>query len=112
MSEYIKFIERAGGCIVSKNILEGRGKLKWCVREKSVNPADNGWRFFSDIDTEEYLNNASNLTICDFNTVANIEPAIIRIYLLPVGTDLELVTQGRRKVFYDNLTGNEIKFNN
>ena len=30
-----------GGCVVSKNILEKRGRLKWCFREESVNNIDN-----------------------------------------------------------------------
>lgn len=55
MSEVVTFIPDAGGSIVSKNILSHKGKLRWCVREESVNDVDNGWRFFSDIDTEEYL---------------------------------------------------------
>ena len=33
-----------GGCIVSKNILEGKGNIKWCFREKPSNELDNGWR--------------------------------------------------------------------
>ena len=51
------------------NILSNRGKLKWCVREKSINDIDNGWRFFSDIDSEEYLINPDNMSICGFNTM-------------------------------------------
>lgn len=106
--ERIEFIKKAGGCIVSKNIISGKGKLKWMVREKSVDKADNGWRFFSDIDNEEYLNISNNLEICDFNTVANIEPAVLGIYLLPEGSDLQLVIENGKRKFYDNLTGNEI----
>ena len=37
-----------GGSVVSKNILENKGRLKWCFREKSVNEIDNGWRFLSE----------------------------------------------------------------
>ena len=44
-----------GGCVVSKNILEKRGRLKWCFREESVNNIDNGWRFLSETElTLEY----------------------------------------------------------
>lgn len=93
MSEVVTFIPDAGGSIVSKNILSHKGKLRWCVREEAVNDVDNGWRFFSDIDTEEYLSKADNMCICDFNTVANIEPAIITIYNCKVGTDIELVEE-------------------
>ena len=49
MSDIVKFISNAGGSIVSKNILNHKGNLKWCVREESINKVDNGWRFFSDL---------------------------------------------------------------
>lgn len=105
-----EFIKNAGACLVSKNILNGHGQLKWLVREKSINPkVDNGWRIFSDIDTSEYLDNPNNLSVCDFNTVAEIEPAIIAIYLLPVGSDLQLVKEDGKITFYDNLTEQQLK---
>lgn len=105
MSDTMTFIKDAGGCVLSKNILSGKGKLKWCVREMPINNIDNGWRFFSDIDSEEYLSDASNMTICDFNTVVNIEPAILLIYSLPIGADIELKENDGKKVFVDNNTG-------
>ncbi|MFV0290278.1 MAG: hypothetical protein ACK5IJ_05175 [Mangrovibacterium sp.] len=36
----LEFIKNAGGCIVSKNILDGKGNLKWILREKSVDAVD------------------------------------------------------------------------
>ncbi|QFJ54666.1 DUF2185 domain-containing protein [Pseudobutyrivibrio xylanivorans] len=109
MSNVVEFIKSAGGCIVSRNVLEKKGMLKWCVREKSMNKIDNGWRFFSDIDTDEYLSNPNNMCVCDFNTVANIEPAILAIYNAEVGTDLELQIENNKKRFIDNNTGKEFK---
>lgn len=106
-----EFIKNAGGSIVSKNILEGKGRLTWILREDSVDSVDNGWRFFSNIDTDEFLNNPDNLVVCDFNTVAEIEPAIIAIYLLPVGTDLQLVKIDGKIKFIDNITEEEIDLN-
>lgn len=103
-NEVIQFIKNAGGCVVSKNILTGNGKLKWMVRESSNNSADNGWRFFSDIDDDEYCSDAENFEVCDFNFVANIEPAILGIYLYPVGSDLQLVSENGKLKFYDNMT--------
>jgi len=107
--QYAEYIINAGGCIVSNNILSGKGSLKWMVRNESVNKNDNGWMFFSDIDDDEYADDPNNFTVCDFNTVANIEPAIIAIYLMPVGTDLQLVSENGKLKFYDNLTGKEVK---
>ena len=106
---YIEFIKDAGGCIVSKNIVDGKGNLKWLLREEPVDEVDNGWRFLSDIDDDDYINNPDNLLVCDFNTVANIEPAILGIYLLPVGSDLQLVVQNGKISFFDNLTETEIE---
>ncbi|MCB2360945.1 DUF2185 domain-containing protein [Clostridium estertheticum] len=99
MSDKIKkqFIDNAGGSVVSKNIINKKGKHEWIFREKSIN--DNGWGFFSDIDDETNINNSRNLEIYDFNTVAEIEPAIVAIYLLAVGTDLELITKDNKKYF-------------
>ena len=108
MSNAVTFIPNAGGCVVSKNILSNAGRLKWCIREESVNAVDNGWRFFSDIDTEEYLNDTDNMCICDFNTVANIEPAILAIYNLPVGTDLEFCIENEKRFFIDTKTGKRL----
>ena len=93
MNKVVTFIPDAGGSIVSKNILSHKGK----------------WRFFSDIDTEEYLGKADNMCICDFNTVANIEPAIIAIYNCKVGTDIELVEENGKKFFLDSNTGKIFK---
>ena len=107
--EYHSFIKNAGGCIVSKNILSGKGILKWLLRKPSTNNVDNGWRLFSDIDDDEFVNNPSNLAVCDFNTVANIEPAILGIYLYPVGSDLQLIIENGKRKFIDNLTGDEVK---
>ncbi len=99
------FIKNAGGSVVSKNIITHEGNLKWCLREKPVNDVDNGWRFFSDIDTEEYLSKAENMCVCDFNTIANIEPAILKIYNCKIGTDIELVNKSGKKFILDNNSG-------
>ena len=81
MSDVVSFISDAGGSVVSKNILSHKGKLRWCVREESVNDVDN----------------------------ANIEPAILTIYNCKVGTDLELVDENGKKYFLDNSTGKKFK---
>ncbi|BDC94776.1 immunity protein Imm33 domain-containing protein [Treponema bryantii] len=94
-----------GGAVVSKNILEGYGRLKWCVRENSINDIDNGWRFFSENDTEEYLAESANLTICAWETVVKFEPFIDSIFDLPIGTELTLCNENNKKYFIDTKTG-------
>ncbi len=98
-----------GGCVVSKNILNGKGKLKWCIRETSVNDLDNGWRFLSSIDTDVFLSDASNMAVCDWSTIITIEPAVMAIYHLPIGTDIMLVEENNIKKFYYTDTGDEVR---
>lgn len=106
-----EFIKGAGGSLVSRNILDRRGNIKWLSREESVNPADNGWRILSDVDTDEFLSDPDNMAVVDFNAMCGMEPALIGIYNLPVGSDIQLVVDldGRRR-WFDNHTGQEIQF--
>ena len=99
-----------GGSIASKNILEKKGRLKWCIKEESVHPLDNGWRFLSEVDTDDYLQDASNMVICDWGTLFEIEPAISLIFDMPVGTDLTLVYEKGHKYFIFTETGEQCVF--
>lgn len=49
------------------------------------------------------------MCVCDFNTVANIEPAVLKIYDCEVGTDVELVNENGQKRFLDTNSGEEIQ---
>ena len=88
-----------GGCIVTKSLLEGTSRLRWLFREDSCNPADNGWRAIGD----EYLDDVRNSVVVDFDRLVEIEPAVLAVYDLPVGTDLEF--DGENRVFRDSETG-------
>lgn len=104
----IEFIPASGACLVSKNVLSGAGRIKWMVREESRAAADNGWRIFSHIDTTEYLHDANNLLITDFNSVCELEPALIGIWDLPVGSDLQVVDEGDGIEIVDTATGRPV----
>lgn len=102
------FVPSSGGSVVSRNITDGTARLRWLVRNSPVNPQDNGWRFFSEIDDEAYADDPANFHILSFNSVAAIEPAIIPILHFPVGTDLELVRDVRGMRFVDSDTGETV----
>ncbi len=102
------FIPRAGACLVSKNVLSGAGRVRWMVRVASQAPVDNGWRIFSHIDSSEYLADASNLQVTDFNLACAIEPALIGICDFPVGSDLQIVDEGQGITIVDTATGRPI----
>ena len=105
--EFKQYISGAGGSVVTRSLLEGKSKLKWLFREDSG--LGNGWVAFGDSDSQEYVNNAENLTVVDFNTLANIEPAVLNVFFMPVGTDLELRSDESGKYFIDTKTGREIR---
>ncbi|MDO4480674.1 MAG: DUF2185 domain-containing protein [Erysipelotrichaceae bacterium] len=105
----VTFIEIAGGVIITKSIYQRTSKLKWLFREESVNPSDNGWRAIGDNDTQEYIDNPENSMIVDFNTLANIEPAVLLVYDMPVGTELEFFFDDTGRYFIDTNTGKRIK---
>ncbi|WP_438357768.1 immunity protein Imm33 domain-containing protein [Bacillus wiedmannii] len=74
------------------------------MRGNLIEAAGDGWKLFSKID-DDYINNSENLALCDFNAVANIELAILGIYELPIGSDLQLVSENGKIRFINNLTG-------
>ena len=97
-----------GGCLITKSLYEGSSKLKWVFREKSVNPADNGWRAIGDTDTEEYINTPGNNVVVDFDRLVEIEPAVLSIYEMPEGTDLEFCHDDTGRYFFDSNTGKRV----
>lgn len=76
--------------MISRNALDGRAKIAWAFREAPVNPVDNGWRFLSAIDDDAYLENPDNMAVVPFNTVVEIEPAVLPILYLPEGTEITI----------------------
>ena len=59
-------------------------------RVKPDNEIDSGWRFFSGIEDDEYLDNPDNISVCDVNTAANYDNTIIPFLQFPVGSVFEL----------------------
>ena len=99
-----------GASIVSNNILENKANIKWILRENSVNELDNGWRFLSEIDTEEYLSHAENMSICDWSTILEIEPAVLSIFNMPIGTELTIIYEDERVYFLDSNSGQKLSY--
>lgn len=97
-----------GASIVSNNILKNKANIKWIFREDSVDELDNGWRFFSQIDTEEYLSHSENMSVCDWSTIVEIEPAVLSIFNMPIGTELTMIYEEERVCFLDTITGQKL----
>lgn len=108
MADYPEFIPAAGASLVTWNVLNRKGRVRWMLRRPSQNRIDNGWQISSHIDTTEYLNDPDNWKITDFNEVCAIEPALVGIWSLPVGSDLQLVDDELGIRVVDTPTGREI----
>lgn len=104
MKEYIK---GAGASLITKSLLNEETSLKWVFRED--NEIGNGWVAFGESDTQEYVDNADNYAIIDFNTLTNIEPSVLNIVDMPYGSDLEFKNDATGKYFMDTQTGKEIR---
>lgn len=105
---YTEYIPNAGACLATTNVLSGRGRVRWMVREDSQDPADNGWRIMSHIDTDDYLHSDGCWQIVDYNEICGIEPALIDMWSLPVGSDLQLVDDENGIRILDTASGRQI----
>ena len=106
MTEYPIIIK--GAETISANIINGVGRLKWCVREAPMGETDTGWTFLSEVDDEEFIAREGDLKPIDYQSVIEMEPAVLWIYQLPIGTDIQLVIEKGKKYFVDTQTGNKV----
>ena len=104
-----KYVENAGSCIVTKSILNGETKFRWLFREEPLNNIDTGWMAFGDSDNDDYVNEPKNLTVVDLNTLINIEPTILNVYEMPIGTDLIFIEEDGDKYFINAKTNEQIR---
>jgi hypothetical protein len=97
--DYPQFIAGAGASIATRQLMAGQGQVRFMMREEPREGVpDNGWRIFGDLDTDEHVADAANLVVVDFNQLCALEPALIGIWDLPVGTDLEIVRDDRIRI--------------
>lgn len=54
------------------------------------------------------LEEAENMNVCSWEIIFNIEPAVMKISNLPIGTELILEYDSKMKYFVDSNTGKEI----
>jgi hypothetical protein len=86
-----------GACVATDQVTVEGMQIGYMYREEPdlVNTVDSGWRFFSGLESQEYIDEAGNWEIFDVNTIANYDPAILPYLDLPIGTELERDADGR-----------------
>ena len=75
--EGTKLMSNSGYVMASKLVVENKLPVKFMYREKSDNEQDSGWRFFSGLESQEYLDDFNNTVICDIYTVLDIDKTIL-----------------------------------
>lgn len=78
-----------GGLMVSKLITEEGENPMFMYREKRASKEDSGWRIFSGLETEEYLENHLNIGIYNPSTILKIDSSIQHLLLKGVGSVFE-----------------------
>jgi hypothetical protein len=89
--EFVDLIPQMCGCFATDKITVERMKVCYLYREEPDEQMDNGWRFFSGTEDQEYVDDPNNTMIYNVNTIANYDRAIIPYLELPFGTELERI---------------------
>lgn len=75
-----------GSCIATDEITVNGNRVGFMYRENPDNEFDSGWRFFSGLENQEYIDEPNNLEIYELNTIANYDPEIIMYLSAPIGS--------------------------
>jgi hypothetical protein len=89
-----RMVPSMGGVFASDMItLEGK-KVDYMVRQEPEREADSGWIMYGGGETQEYIDDPTNVSIWDINTLANYDPEIIPFLTYPTGTEVERNDEG------------------
>lgn len=87
-------VPNKGYCYASDMITVDGHKVGFMHREAREDEDDSGWRFYSGLETDEYVESEYHFGMFDLNYIANIDPAIIPYLKSRTGTELERVEGG------------------
>ena len=82
-------LENKGYCYASDMITVDGHKVGYMYREAREDEDDSGWRFYSGLETDEYVGVEHHFMMFDLNYIANIDPAILPYLKMRTGTELE-----------------------
>ena len=78
--------------MVSKKVREGGYKIGYGIRDEPVDDRDSGWFFSVGDETDEYINDTSNVEIWSVNSALMYEPALMEFITEPYGTGIVRVS--------------------
>lgn len=78
--------EGFGRCIASDRIVVDGMPVGYMYREEAQDDGDSGWCFLAGDESEDYLDQPTNLGVYDVNTVANYDRDIVHFLKDEVGS--------------------------
>lgn len=87
--QIVSIAQGLGSCIASDRITVDGAPVGYCYRESPDDEHDSGWRFLAGDESTEYMDDPSNLSIYDINTIANYDRAILAILPEPAPCSFE-----------------------
>jgi len=72
-------------CVASKKVTRDGWKVGFMMREEPNDDQDSGWQFYAGDEDSDYLDDYKNIDLCMTNTIAGIDPAIMKHIDSPVG---------------------------
>jgi hypothetical protein len=95
--EIVELAPGRGACVATDEITVQGKPVGYMYREEPdlVDTVDSGWRFFSGLESQEYVDEAANWEVYDVNTIVNYDQAILPYLDLPIGAELARDEDGR-----------------
>lgn len=89
--QILDLVKSIGSCFATDHVTVDGLIVGYMYRENPEDDFDSGWRFFSWLESQEYVDDPNNAMIYNVNTIANYDRAIIPYLTMPYGTELERV---------------------
>lgn len=83
--EWADLFEGNPGCFITKKALDGKYIGYMYHDEPHPDYPDSGWCFFVGDETDEYVKDAENTTVCGLNTICNLFPDVMAYLYAGVG---------------------------
>lgn len=86
--ELKQLVDSTEFCLATNKIMLLGEKVDFMYREEPDSDMDSGWRFLSNTEDQEYLDDENNSAIYTLNIVANNDSAIVPYLSYPIGSEL------------------------
>jgi hypothetical protein len=99
-----ELIPPMGYCYASDMITIEGHKVGYMHREPREEEGDSGWRFYSGLETEEYVEDEHHFMMFEVNYIANLDPDIIPYLKSRTGTEFERVENSNEFIKIEQMT--------